>query len=861
VKKTRSRPLGRSLSLYFSLVAVIPLAVIAAMVLSHLSGTAAGDVAEKNMLLARAVGGQVEGFLREPLAALQNIRGTIRSDGNMSDRAVEDLLDAHVRNSEIFESIYVLGLEGRVRNVGLSESKEEFKKDYLGLDLSHKDFYRKALQSGKVTWSDTFLSLLSGKMSLAICLVVDERVLVGNINIDILSTFTERLKTGDRVVTTIVDRRGDVIVHPDQVIAARQVNIRTLEPVVYGLAGREGTHRYTFRDEELIGSVALISGPGWLALVSQRIVDVYGPIRHTAMIFILGFMAAILLAVLISVVMARWVSRPLAEFASRARVVAEGSYEFSLPVSGYFEIEELAAGFRSMTRAIGDRERRLVESEEKYRLLVENASDAIFVVQDTLFAFANPQTEKMTGCRAEELAEIPFADFIHPEERERVMEDFRRRIEGEVLSGTYPFRIVDRRGRESWVLLNAIGIDWEGRPATLNFVRDITEQKMFELQALQAQKLEAVGTLAGGIAHDFNNLLQTVQGYAELCLMRSGGDPTMREDLQQISEAAQRGGELTRQLLLFSRKGESRMRPLDVNGEVEKTVKVLKRTLTSMIEVETRLEPRAMMVNGDPSQIDQVLMNLAVNARDAMPGGGRLTIGTAAVRLGKKSGECPGVEEGDYVLLSVSDTGHGVDDETLEHIFEPFFTTKEAGRGTGLGLAMVYGIVGNHEGCITCFSPPGEGATFRVWLPLLAQGEALPGEGEEEEPVGGSETVLLVDDERPLRDLGEKVLTSFGYTVLTASGCREALETFRKEGERIDLVILDMIMPGLGGKECLRQLLERDPGARVLLSTGFSGRDSEEEIVALGGRGLIHKPYTVNVLLREVRSVLDGEGP
>ncbi len=238
-----------------------------------------------------------------------------------------------------------------------------------------------------------------------------------------------------------------------------------------------------------------------------------------------------------------------------------------------------------------------------------------------------------------------------------------------------------------------------------------------------------------------------------------------------------------------------------------------------------------------------------------------MTIGTAAVRLGKESGECPGVEEGDYVLLSVSDTGHGVDDETLEHIFEPFFTTKEAGRGTGLGLAMVYGIVGNHEGCITCFSPPGEGATFRVWLPLLGKGEALPGEGEEEEPVGGSETVLLVDDERPLRDLGEKVLTSFGYTVLTASGCREALETFRKEGERIDLVILDMIMPGLGGKECLRQLLERDPGARVLLSTGFSGRDSEEEIVALGGRGLIHKPYTVNALLREVRSVLDGEGP
>ena len=423
----RGRPLARSLTLNFVFVAVLPLAAIAILVLTYLSKTTAGDVAQKNMLLAHAVGGQVESFLREPITVIQYVGAILRNSPDMGDRQVEELLDTHLLHSEIFESIYVLGPEGRVKNVGLSASLAEFKDDYRGLDLSHKDFYRQARLTPEPTWSDTFLSLLSGRMSLAICQAFDDRVLVGNFNIDTLSAFRAGIGGGDRVVLSLIDRQGYVITHPDPAVVARQVNVSLIDPVKRGLEGEEGTFRYSFQDEEFIGSAALIAGPGWLVLASQSRVDAYSPIRNTAMIFVIGFVAAVLVAVLMTMMIARRVSRPISEFASRARFVAEGGYDFSLPESGYLEVADLAAGFHRMTRAIKEREGRLRESEEKYRVLVENANDAIFVDQDNVIKFANSRTEAMTGYSVVELAALPFIEMVHPEDRALVAGRQRRR--------------------------------------------------------------------------------------------------------------------------------------------------------------------------------------------------------------------------------------------------------------------------------------------------------------------------------------------------------------------------------------------------------------------------------------------------
>jgi PAS domain S-box-containing protein len=838
--------------------AVIPLTVISLMVLAYLAKTTVDDVAEKNFLLARSVSGEIEGFLREPLSILQNVKGILRLDGAGGEERVEQILDSLVRHTELFESIYVLDASGRVVSVGLPEKTASHRRDYLGLDLSHKDFYRAALQGGDPAWSDTFLSLLSGKMAVAIGLSLDERVLVGNFNLDIFSRFTERLGVGDRVTTTIVDRQGYIVVHPDKLIAARQVNIGSLPPVRSALRGGEGTHRYSFQGEELVGSAALISGPGWVALVSQRSADAYAPILHAGMFFALGVIAAVFLAVLTSMAMARRLSRPLSEFSSRAKVVASGNYDFSFTEPRSYEVAELATSFKKMTKAVRERENELRESEEKYRLVVENANDAIFVAQDSVIKFANRRVEEMTGRSPQYLASRPFSQLIHPEERDLVLDRYNARLSGEESPEIATVRIIGPEEKTTWVLLREILIEWDGRPATLNFVRDITEQKNLEQQALQAQKLESIGTLAGGIAHDFNNLLQAIQGYAELCLLGVGEKGTMRGDLQQIVQAVQRGGELTRQLLLFSRKVESRRRPLEINEAVERTAKILERILPKMITVEMRLEPGTEKVYADPSQIEQVLMNLAVNARDAMPEGGTLSIATGNLSLAEPMAEHPGVEPGEYVLLTVSDTGFGVGEENLKHIFEPFFTTKETGQGTGLGLAMVYGIVRNHHGYIDCSSSPGEGTAFRTYLPVIETEDTIAFDGPVEVPKGGRETILLVDDEAAVLDLGEKILTTFGYTVRTAVDGESALEVYRGEKDLIDLVVMDMIMPGMGGKKCLKEMLRIDADARVLISSGFSSGGTTREVIEAGAKGLIRKPYTVNQLLRVIRATLNG---
>lgn len=856
---SRPRRFASSLSVNFALVAIVPILGVSVLVVAYLRSATVAEAESRNLLLARAVGAQVEVFLREPLAVLQNLRATLRSDRRLTDEEIEVALASHVRHSELFESVYLLDRSGRVAAAGLQGDLADYRQDYIGLDLSHKDYYRRALETGETAWSRTSLSLLTGNMSVALCLVVDERTLVGNFNFDILSYFSRRLRIRDRLTVMIVDGHGDVIVHPDPELSGGYLNIFRLEPIRRALEGEEGTYRYTFEGEDFLGSVVNVPGPGWYALVAQNADVVFSPIRNTMLILTLGLLAAGLAALPASFVLARRFSRPFTDLTDRARgITAGGKYVPPGDSSDVIEIDEMTASFATMAAAVAERESRLRESEEKYRLLFENANDAIFIAQEGKIPFANPRTEEMTGRSAAFLAENTFAEIIHPEDRPAVMERHRRRLTGEDVERNYSFRILHTDGRTIWGFINSILIEWEGRPATLNFVRDISEQKSLEAQAFQAQKLEAIGTLAGGIAHDFNNLLQAIQGYAEICLMQADDDNPMLADLREIVQAAQRGGELTRQLLLFSRKVDSRTQPVDLNEQIQRTARILERILPRMIEIRLNLAARLSLASADPSQMEQVLMNLAVNARDAMPDGGTLTIETRSLFLVAAGGEHPVSEPGDYVMLSVSDTGTGIAGDDLPHIFEPFYTTKSAGRGTGLGLAMAYGIIKNHNGHIACLSTPGRGTTFKIYLPALSSGEDGEQVGKIEAPTGGEETVLLVDDERSVLEIAEKILNTFGYDVLTARDGEEALEVYDARREDVSLIVLDMIMPGMGGMQCLKELLRRDAGVRVLISSGFAGGGTAREVIEAGALGLIRKPYAVNQLLRVVRAALDG---
>jgi PAS domain S-box-containing protein len=400
-------------------------------------------------------------------------------------------------------------------------------------------------------------------------------------------------------------------------------------------------------------------------------------------------------------------------------------------------------------------------------------------------------------------------------------------------------------------------ISSEDREEALVIVRDITERRCLEAQLLHAQKMEAVGTLAGGIAHDFNNLLQAVQGYAELLLLKNTEANSGYQELQKILSAAKKGGELTRQMLTFSRKLESKRQPVDLNHVVGEVQKLLERTIPKMIELEVHLAEDLKTVNADFGQLEQVLLNLAVNAKDAMPDGGKLVIATQNTTRDIDYGNAQlRAGPGEYVLLSISDTGEGVDQKAMDHIFEPFFSTKDVGKGTGLGLSMVYGIVTNHEGYIDCCSKPGEGTVFKIYLPACEQIQSSAKEETPEAHYKQNATILIVDDEESIRDLGREALGRYGYTVLTAADGEEALEVYSHQKEQIDLIVLDLIMPGMGGVKCLERLLESDPNAKVLITSGYSPSDQKKNLIESGAIEYLSKPYLTSELLRVIGEVL-----
>ncbi|RME41234.1 MAG: response regulator, partial [Caldilineae bacterium] len=391
--------------------------------------------------------------------------------------------------------------------------------------------------------------------------------------------------------------------------------------------------------------------------------------------------------------------------------------------------------------------------------------------------------------------------------------------------------------------------------------RDVTRELLLEEQNRQAQKMEAVGQLTAGIAHDFNNILTAINGYAELLQMRLANDQTAQRMLGQILISGKRAADLVSQLLAFGRKAIIRPKILDLSLVIADLDKMLRRVIGEDIEIKTQFQPHLWAVKMDPSQVEQVVVNLAVNARDAMPRGGTLTIELKNVTLDKTyADEHIEVEPGDYVLLAVTDTGTGMPPEVMEHIFEPFFTTKEVGKGSGLGLSTVFGIVKQNDGHIRVYSEEGKGTTFKIYLPAV--GVAPPPAPKEEkrtEVRGGTETILLVEDEPQVRKLAFNTLTAQGYTVLDAPDGEAALKTAQTYTGPIHLLLTDVIMPRMGGKELAKRLKALRPDVRVLYTSGYTSNAIVHHGVLEPGLAFLEKPFSARALLRKVRQVLDAQ--
>jgi two-component system, cell cycle sensor histidine kinase and response regulator CckA len=494
--------------------------------------------------------------------------------------------------------------------------------------------------------------------------------------------------------------------------------------------------------------------------------------------------------------------------------------------------------------------------EAHYRTILENIGDAVFIVdRDGRLLDVNPRACELTGYTRAELLGLGFADTWIDADRAEVPDRL-----AEMAAGRSQFfeRRLLRSDRTTVLVEASARVLPDGR--LLSTLRDITERRGLEEQLRQAQKMEAVGRLAGGVAHDFNNVLSVIFGYAELMSEDLPADSPARQDVAEISKAAQRASALTRQLLAFSRQQVLQPVVLSLNDLVQDIGKLLQRLVPADVELRVALTRDIGNVRADPGQIEQVIMNLVVNARDAMPAGGKLLIETANAELTEQyADQHQPVVAGEYVMLAVSDTGVGMDLETRARIFEPFFTTKEKGKGTGLGLSTVYGIVKQSGGYVWVYSEPGRGTTFKLYLPRVdapAEPQAAP---RETSTLTGTETVLLAEDDDMLRPLSKSLLERLGYTVLDAANAAEALAIAREHRGPIHLLLADVVMPGASGRQLATRLAGSRPETRALYVSGYTDDAIVQHGMLEPGLAFLQKPFTPAALARKVRETLDAK--
>jgi two-component system cell cycle sensor histidine kinase/response regulator CckA len=496
----------------------------------------------------------------------------------------------------------------------------------------------------------------------------------------------------------------------------------------------------------------------------------------------------------------------------------------------------------------------LVRREEKFAALIENASDMITVVDaQGMIDFVSPSVERILGYRPDELIGTNALHLVHPEDVSAAADGIARAVES---SAPVSVELRFRHRDGTYRYLQAIG---KNVPRVKNgFIvinsRDITESRKLQQQLLQAQKMEAIGQLSGGIAHDFNNLLTVILGHVTMLESEQLSEDAL-DSVLSIKTAGERAANLTRQLLLFARREAMRLRPIDLNETVENTIRMLRRIVGEDISLEFVRSREALPIEGDPGMLDVVLMNLAVNARDAMPRGGSIVIQTGVKQITSDAG--PWAEQW-RAILSVSDTGHGIPPEAMPHVFEPFFTTKEVGKGTGLGLATVFGIVQQHEGSIRVESDP-TGTTFRISLPMIGASHMQSNPSSASQVPGGSETILLVEDAPAISRLTEKYLKRLGYRVLAAANGPEALELWKQNAPTIQLLLTDVIMPGgISGTELAARLTSERPGLPVIFASGYTNLPEPAAILLEESVNFLAKPYDLSALGSLIRARLDA---